>query len=115
MSGTRVSTVVVLVVAVLWLGGCSSDGGSADGPDRDPDAQEAPGATGYDASPNLDAFFAADPPPRVCYPDGGMAPSRAVDPGGITADCPDDKNREGCPCPRNMVGQKASCWPGPRA
>jgi len=33
-------------------------------------------------------------------------------PGG-TPECPDDKNREGCPCP--TPGMEAACWPGLRA
>src|SRR5438477_13107811 len=55
-----------------------------------------------------DAFWAQDPPPKWCGPDGGVPQT----PGG-TPECPDDKNREGCPCPTE--GMKASCWPGLRA
>src|SRR3990167_844899 len=40
---------------------------------------------------SADAFWADDPPPKVCG-DSGMTP---VVPGG-TPECPDDKNREGC-------------------
>ena len=57
---------------------------------------------------NPDAFWAADPPARSCVVDGGTP----VLPGG-TPECPDDKNREGCPCP--AAGMTASCWPGLRA
>lgn len=60
------------------------------------------------AEPNWDAYFAADPPPAYCGPDGGTP---AVIPGG-TPDCPDDKNREGCLCP--VPGAEAPCWPGLR-
>jgi hypothetical protein len=56
-----------------------------------------------------DAFWATDPPPQWCGPDGG-APA-PVPPGG-TPECPDDKNREGCPCPTR--GATAACWPGLR-
>jgi hypothetical protein len=31
---------------------------------------------------------------------------------GGTADCPADKNRQGCPCPK--AGMRAACWPGRR-
>ncbi|MGE0784175.1 MAG: hypothetical protein AB7S26_00705 [Sandaracinaceae bacterium] len=63
-----------------------------------------------DAAPNPDAFFADDPPPMECLEDGTM---RAVaDPPGGTPECPDDKNREGCPC--NDIGETAACWPGLR-
>ena len=58
-----------------------------------------------DAGPDLDAFFANDPPPMSC--DGGAVTPPT--PGG-TPDCPDDKNRQGCPCPN--VGTTAACWPG---
>ncbi len=57
-----------------------------------------------------DAFWAMDPPPMWCGPDGG-AP--APPPPGGTPDCPDDKNREGCPC--TTPGMMAPCWPGLRA
>lgn len=57
-----------------------------------------------------DAFWATDPPPRWCGPDGG-AP--APTPPGGTPDCPDDKNRQGCPCA--TLGETAPCWPGLRA
>lgn len=60
--------------------------------------------------PNPDAFFAMDPPPAYCGPDGG-APDVVV-PGG-TPECPDDKMREGCAC--SPVGATAVCWPGLRA
>lgn len=63
-----------------------------------------------DVGPNSDAFFAADPPPMICYPDGGMAPW--PDPPGGSPDCPDDKNREGCRC--DPIGETAPCWPGLR-
>ncbi len=57
-----------------------------------------------------DAFWAADPPPMWCGPDGGTsAPQMSI---GGTLDCPDDKNREGCRC--TTVGQTAACWPGHR-
>lgn len=62
-----------------------------------------------DAKASVDAFFINDPPPPMCGPDGGM--TAVVNPGG-TPDCPDDKNREGCPCP--TIGESAACWPGKR-
>lgn len=58
-----------------------------------------------------DAFWAQDPPPAMCSLDGGMFPQPPA-PGG-TPECPDDKNREGCPCPK--AGMTAPCWPGLRA
>ncbi len=66
-----------------------------------------------DAAPNPDAFFALDPPFRICAPDGGLPLAMMpVVPGG-TPECPDDKNREGCPC--TTPGQMGACWPGLRA
>jgi hypothetical protein len=62
-----------------------------------------------DAEITADAFFADDPPPMMCGPDGMM--ESAEQPGG-TPNCPDDKNREGCPCAEE--GMEAACWPGKR-
>lgn len=66
---------------------------------------------GRDLRFDPDAFWVQDPPPKTCSLDGGMFPPPPV-PGG-TPECPDDKNREGCPCPK--AGVTASCWPGLRA
>ena len=56
-----------------------------------------------------DAFFINDPAPPICGPDGGMSdPPKVEGP----ADCPADKNREGCTCSR--AGMQAACWPGRR-
>ncbi len=66
-----------------------------------------------DVQPNYDAFFAQNPLPMFCGPDGGgvdAGPPPAL-PGG-TAACPDDLTREGCPC--DTPGQMHSCWPGLR-
>ncbi len=66
----------------------------------------------HDIQPNFDAFFANNPPPMFCGPDGGgVDVPRVVLPGG-TATCPADLNREGCAC--NTIGQTVSCWPGLR-
>ena len=66
-----------------------------------------PNSSSVNDGPNPDAFFADDPPPMVCLPDGTMGPPPEI-PGG-TPECPDDKNREGCPC--TNLGQQAACWP----
>jgi len=63
-----------------------------------------------DAGPNPDAFWADNPPPRYCGPDGGMGSPPTL-PGG-TAECPDDLLREGCPC--TTIGEERPCWPGLR-
>jgi hypothetical protein len=76
-------------------GGLADDGGGGGGP--------------RDMRFDNDAFFINDPPPAYCGPDGGMPP---VVPGG-TPECPDDKNRMGCPCTK--PGMSAPCWPGKRA
>lgn len=65
-----------------------------------------------DVLPNPDAFFASNPPPQYCGPDGGADGGSAVVPGG-TPECPDDLLREGCPC--TAVGETRPCWPGLRA
>ncbi len=92
------------------------DSGSGQ-PDADGDGSEDSGA-GEDGSgedggppdvgPNWDAYFAEDPPPEYCGPEDRPAP----EPPGGTPECPDDKNREGCPC--DAVGETAPCWPGLR-
>lgn len=61
-----------------------------------------------DAAPT-DAFFINDPAPPVCTQDGAMHDPPMIE---GSADCPDDKNREGCLC--DKPGQKAACWPGKR-
>jgi hypothetical protein len=61
-----------------------------------------------DAGYGADDFWDNDPPPQWCGK--GKPPADQV-PGG-TPECPDDKNKEGCPCPE--VGMEAPCWPGLR-
>ncbi|MBX7100642.1 MAG: hypothetical protein K1X89_23215 [Myxococcaceae bacterium] len=80
-------------------GGTASSGGGGGGGLKD---------GGSLIDPN--AFWKNDPPPMWCGPDGGSTPP--TPPGG-TPECPDDKNRQGCPCP--TVGMTAPCWPGLRA
>ncbi|GAC1351731.1 MAG: hypothetical protein NVSMB1_07600 [Polyangiales bacterium] len=122
----RISTVASFVVVASSLAltgtltGCSSSesgptklgGGGGGG-----SGEDASGGFGTDdaftleAAPTMeasaDAFFADDPPPKVC----GMGGVTPVVPGG-TPECPDDKNRQGCPCAK--AGDEASCWPGLR-
>jgi hypothetical protein len=92
-------------------GGGSGGGSGADGSVVDQftgDAVFADVHTGGDAPQfDPDAYWADDPPPQQCF-DGGL--DYPV-PGG-TPECPDDKNREGCPC--KVSGEKAPCWPGYR-
>ena len=85
-----------------------ADGGVPDSPGSLADGAVVPPDTLI--QPNWDAFFAKDPPPKYCGPDGGW---KAPDLPGGTPDCPGDKNREGCPCTKQ--GQVAKCWPGKRA
>lgn len=51
-----------------------------------------------------------DPFPSYCGPPDGGWTSPPTPTG--TADCPSDKNLEGCPC--TNPGEQASCWPGKR-
>jgi hypothetical protein len=87
------------------LGGSSgfdaSSGGTNPGDGAAIDWGMSKDAPGYDP----DAYWANDPPPQQCLDSGLTTPV----PGG-TPECPDDKNRAGCPCPK--VGEKAACWPG---
>lgn len=62
-----------------------------------------------DAQVTVDAFFVNDLPPPMCGQDGTMQAATA--PGG-TMECPDDKNREGCPC--SQKDMSVACWPGKR-
>lgn len=87
-------------------GGDGDSDGDSDG-DGDGDADADPQLI---PEPNPDAFFADDPPPQYCGPDGDQGDPPEL-PGG-TPECPDDKNREGCPC--DEVGEEAPCWPGMR-
>jgi len=66
-------------------------------------------STPKDAAVISDAFFAVDPVPMMCGQGGTM--TTPPQPGG-TLECPDDKNREGCPCPTQ--GMTSACWPGKR-
>jgi hypothetical protein len=119
---TKTSSVVWLVclsvplLALAALPGCNATvgGGGDDTEDAGSGAMEdmaRPGGGPRDLSFDVDAFWAQDPPPMYCLPDGGtgMPP---VPPGG-TPDCPDDKNRQGCPC--DKVNEVKACWPGLRA
>lgn len=105
----------VLMLAIA--SGCASDSPvkrRSDAADNDPFRDS--GFTNPDLVPvpdasslSPDAFFVNDPQPPYCGEDGKMQPPSAV---SGTRDCPDDKNREGCPC--TTPGQKALCWPGKR-
>jgi hypothetical protein len=103
------------IVGGLAVAACSSNekpadglGSNADAAGLDPDASfQFDGALPSEPDASADAFWADDPPPKSCGA-GGVTP---VVPGG-TPECPDDKNREGCPC--TEAGQTAPCWPGYR-
>ena len=91
-------------------GGSGDDGSVGDDGGTNPgDANFMMGDGSNDSAIDPDAFFANDPPPMWCGPDGGG--NRPPPPGG-TVECPDDKNRQGCPC--TTAGQTAACWPGLR-
>jgi hypothetical protein len=96
---------------------CSSTarGGSGAAPGASAGVDAGEPAFVDEAAPNDPTYtpseiWADDPPPKWCGPAGGAKPPPI--PGG-TPECPDDKNREGCPCKK--LGEKASCWPGARA
>ena len=109
-----------VAIGLLLLPACSGAFGPPIPNDGLPDAAPADGAveidnpvrtpvdrTGEDAG--ADDFIIDDPLPPICTPDGMMSQPTPVE---GTADCPADKNRSGCSCPR--VGMRASCWPGKR-
>ncbi|MBL9042029.1 MAG: hypothetical protein JNM83_10535 [Myxococcales bacterium] len=109
--GSLAGSVLAIALGTIWS--CNSalyysvemDAGTEDGsvwvPPGPPDLRR------YDP----DAFWENDPPLMSCVPDGGTLPPPK--PPGGTPDCPDDKNREGCPC--TTLGEKRACWPGLRA
>lgn len=100
----------VLGLALLSVWSCNTSIGG-DGPS---DAGVTDGSWTPPTPPDLrfdpDAFWADDPPIMSCVSDGGMLPPPPI-PGG-TPECPDDKNRQGCPC--TTVGEQRACWPGLR-
>lgn len=105
---------LVRLSPLLLFAACSGGAiGSGPGAPPAPDASPINSTVGLDggvpAPASADAFFANDPPPKYCGPDGGWQPPAA--PGG-TPQCPDDKNLQGCPCTKQ--GETAACWPGPR-
>lgn len=90
-------------------GGAGGGGGSGKGTGASAGVGTAPEGGVFIDSPvyDPDAFFVNDPPPPSC--DGGPMMTPVI---GGTPECPDDKNREGCPC--STPGAKAPCWPGYR-
>jgi hypothetical protein len=94
---------------------CGTDGGNGQFPDgQSSSGQQASGgmSSGFggvqDAGkPDVDQF-AVDPPPPWCGPAGQPVPAK---PGG-TLECPDDKNKPGCPC--TTLDQEVACWTGLR-
>jgi hypothetical protein len=101
-------SLIFLGILSLYAVACSSMVGEA--PDAGNAMPDAAGPAPRDLGFDSDAFWAADPPPTYCALDGGMLPPPK--PPGGTPDCPDDKNRQGCPC--TTPGQTAACWPGLR-
>jgi hypothetical protein len=109
-----IATIASASIAAMLAVACGSSGstfppGGENGDNVNNPDNGNTGQFGETETPNPDAFWAKDPPPQWCGPDNAPAPQ----PPGGTPDCPDDKNREGCPCPE--VGMKAKCWPGLRA
>ncbi len=121
--GSAVSLIGACALTGLVVAACGSSQGepSGSGFPNAPDASDSgfnnknPGDLDFDSGKyadvvDLDAYYFKDPPPQWCGPAGGATPPP---PPGGTADCPADKNRQGCACP--VEGEVASCWPGPRA
>jgi hypothetical protein len=96
---------------LLWAG-CPGQADSTGYPLKDGSVGHSDATGGKKdgkAHPAADGSWANDPSTPYCGPDGGgTAP---LPPGG-TAECPADKNREGCPCVN--PGEQAACWPGLR-
>ncbi len=96
-----------LILALVLVSGCGSSRGGGGGNG----GTGGTGGSGDGFDLGADAFYIDDPPPMYCALDGGVLPPPP--PPGGTLECPDDKNREGCPCPAE--GMTAPCWPGARA
>ncbi len=104
-------SLILLSLVTLSQAACHAVVGGSESPDGGSAMADAGTSGGvHDLSFNADAFWAQDPPPMYCGLDGGMLPPPP--PPGGTPDCPDDKNRQGCPC--DTPGQSAACWPGLR-
>lgn len=105
------------VCVSLVFAACSGDygppipGKKSDGGEDDKTRTDAAMSFLIDAATrfNSEAFFINDPAPPMCGPDGKMTPPPKLEGG---ADCPKDKNREGCMCAE--PGKEAACWPGKR-
>lgn len=109
-----VALAVLLAGLTLWACSAMVGGGGPDDTDAgmggagDMGGGPPPGPRDMTFDP--DAFWANDPPPTYCLADGGTLPPPK--PPGGTPECPDDKNRQGCPC--SKPGEQAACWPGLR-
>lgn len=103
---------VSIVSGVTILAACGNEGSefSGTGPGDGGNNSVPDGGFGSSGGGEQDAdLYANDPPPKWCGPDGGdPAPPQ---PGG-TEECPDDKNKPGCPC--DTLGEKKACWTGLR-
>jgi hypothetical protein len=109
------------VAAALAFAGCASETSAAMSiRNRDAETSSDPFQDSGFTNPDLvapadggslspDAFFVNDPPPPYCGEDGKRDDNQSI---AGTRECPDDKNREGCPC--DTPGQQALCWPGQR-
>jgi hypothetical protein len=88
-------------------GGVFPDGASSGGQSSNGGQSSGFGGVQDAGKPDVDQF-ASDPPPPWCGPAGQPEPMK---PGG-TLECPDDKNKPGCPCA--TPDQEVSCWTGLR-
>jgi hypothetical protein len=85
------------------------DGGAVDDDKSRSDAMKMSFVLDAATRFNSEAFFINDPAPAMCGKDGKMTPPPKLE---GSPDCPKDKNREGCMCPK--PGEEAACWPGKR-
>src|SRR5579884_2270082 len=99
MRRTSLATVLALAAS---LAGCGNNNGRGGDGGSGADLGVPSGDLAVDP-------WMQDPPVTYCFLDGGFS---APPPPGGSADCPSDKNREGCPCPTE--GMTAACWPGLR-
>jgi hypothetical protein len=110
-SGIRLVRLGLPLLIAATLCACNAQIGDGSTGDGGSSSEMGGGRGPNDLSFDVDAFWAQDPPPMYCPLGGGTG--KPPDPPGGTPECPDDKNREGCPC--KTEGQMAACWPGLRA
>jgi hypothetical protein len=114
VSGRAFVCATLALLASCSLSSSPKEGGGARGRSTPLDTPDNPDNAVLDANLPVetdgDDFFIDDPAPAMCGPNGKR--TEAAQAKNETINCPEDKNRRGCPC--EHPGEKAACWPGKR-